>query len=88
MLQVFQMNVASVCSKCFHLFQMYVYKRFDLDVAYVSHICYKSMFQIFHLFHYVAASVFMLQVVRVYLEVAYVAMVMHVCCRFTPFVPF
>jgi hypothetical protein len=29
------------------------------------------MFQIFHLFHYVAASVVMLQVVRVYLEVAY-----------------
>jgi hypothetical protein len=33
-------------------------KRFDLDVAYVSHICCKSMFQMFPRFHsYVAVSI-------------------------------
>jgi hypothetical protein len=68
MLQVFQINVASVCSKIFHLFRTYVSKHFDLYVVYVSHICCKSMFQIFQ--SYVAGNVFMLQVVSVYLEVA------------------
>ena len=39
-----------VCCKCAYL-----------DVAYVSHICRKSMFEMFQLFHsYVAISVFML----------------------------
>jgi hypothetical protein len=44
MLQVFQMQVASVCSKCFICFQTYVAIVFYLDVAYVSHICCNSMF--------------------------------------------
>jgi hypothetical protein len=65
--------VASVSDECckylfkmFHLFQMYVYKHFDLDIAYVSHICCKSIFQMFHLFQsYVAAIFFMLQVVSI-----------------------
>jgi hypothetical protein len=74
--------VASVSDKCckrlfeiFHLFQTYVCKRFDLDVTYVSHIRCKSMFEMFH--PYAAGSVFMLQVVSVYLEVTYVAMVIY-----------
>jgi hypothetical protein len=95
MLQVLHMNVyksrlgcctCCICCKCFkrlfnmfHLFQTYVCKRFDRDVAYVSHICCKSMFQMFHMFpSYVAASVFILQVVF-YLEVVYVAVVIHEC---------
>jgi hypothetical protein len=45
MLQVFQMHVASICSKCFIYFQNYVAIVFDLDVAYVSHICCNCMFQ-------------------------------------------
>ena len=50
----------------FHLCQTYVPSTFDLDVAYVSHICCKSMFKTFQLFQsYVAISVFMLQVVSV-----------------------
>jgi hypothetical protein len=41
-------------------------KRFDLDVAYVSHICCKSMFEMFQPFQsYVEIRVFMLQVVSV-----------------------
>jgi hypothetical protein len=52
---MFIQSVSSVLDVCC--------KRFDLDVAYVSHIYYKSMFQIFHLFYsYVAVSIFMLQV--------------------------
>ena len=52
-------------------------KRFDLDVTYVSHIYFKSMFQIFQLFHsYVAVSIFTLQVF--YLDVAYI---FHICCK-------
>jgi hypothetical protein len=47
MLQVFQKHVASVCSRCFICFQTYVAIVFYLDVAYVSHICCDSMFQIF-----------------------------------------
>jgi hypothetical protein len=36
---------------------------FHLDVAYVSHTCYKCMSQMFHLFQiYVAFECFMLQV--------------------------
>ena len=57
--------VASVSDKCckrlfkmFHLFRTYVCKRFDLDDAYVSHICCTGMFQMFQ--SYVAVSVFML----------------------------
>jgi hypothetical protein len=47
-------------------------KRFDLDVAYVSHICCKSMFQMFQLFHSdVVVSIFMLQVF--YLDVVYIS---------------
>ena len=54
-LQAFVQSVLSVLDVCC--------KYFDLDVAYVSHICCKSMFQIFQLFHsYVAVSIFMLQV--------------------------
>ena len=48
-----------------------------LDVAYVSRICCKSMFEMFQLFQsYVAISVFMLQVF--YLDVAYVS---YTCCK-------
>ena len=64
MLQASVLNVSSVfldvCCKCAYL-----------DVAYVSHICCKSMFKMFQLFHsYVAVSVFMLQVF--YMDIAYV----------------
>ena len=63
MLQAFVQNVSSVsdvCCKCF-----------NLDIAYVSHICCNSMFQLFQLCHsYVAVSVFMLQMF--YIDVAYV----------------
>jgi hypothetical protein len=41
MLQDFVQNVSSVPDVCC--------KRFDLDVAYVSHICCNSMFEIFYL---------------------------------------
>jgi hypothetical protein len=59
MLQSFVQNVSSVSDVCLQVF-------FYLDVAYVSHICCKSMFQMFYLFQsYVSASVFMLQVVSV-----------------------
>jgi hypothetical protein len=91
MLQVFQMNVASVSSKCLYLFQTYVCKRFDLHVAYVSHICCKSMFQIFQsyaaanvsavfrsmlqVFYLVVASVFILMLQWLYTYVA------NVCFR-------
>jgi hypothetical protein len=58
MLQKFVQNVSSVsdiCCKCF-----------DLDVAYVSHICCNGMFQMFHMFRSsVAASIFMLQVASI-----------------------
>jgi hypothetical protein len=51
------------CSKCFVYFRRMLQVFFNLDVAYVSHICCKSMFQMFQLFHsYVVVSVFMLQV--------------------------
>jgi hypothetical protein len=53
--------------KMFHLFQMYVCKRFDLDVAYVSHIYCKSMFKVPQ--SYVVASIFKLQVVSVYQKI-------------------
>ena len=79
MFQLFQMNVASVFiwmlhihARSKHMFQVfsgvsYVCLRvFHLDVAYVSHICCKSMFEMFQLFQsYVAISVFMLQVASV-----------------------
>ena len=69
MLQAFVQNVSSVSDVCC--------KRFDLDVVCVSHICSKSMFQIFQLFHsYVAVSIFTLQVF--YLDVADVS---HICCK-------
>jgi hypothetical protein len=58
MLQEFIQNISSVpdvCCKCF-----------DQDVAYVSHICCSSMFQMFYLFQSsIAASVFMLQVANI-----------------------
>ena len=70
MLQASVQSVSSVSDICC--------KRFDLDVAYVSHICCKSMFQIFQLFcSYVAVSIFMLQVF--YLDVVYVS---HTYCMF------
>jgi hypothetical protein len=75
-------DVSKVCFKCFNgcckvdrdvAHVAYIVsvsdeccKHFDLDVAYVSHVCCKSMFQLFHLFQsYVAASVFILQIVSV-----------------------
>jgi hypothetical protein len=55
MLQASVPNVLSafldVCYKCAYL-----------DIAYVSHICYNSMFKYFSWLSYVAISVFMLQV--------------------------
>ena len=58
MLQAFVQNISFVTDVCC--------KHFDLDVAYVSHICCNSMFQMFHVFQSsVVASVFMLQVVSV-----------------------
>jgi hypothetical protein len=48
------------CSRCFHVASC---KCFYLDVAYISHICHKSMFEIFHLFHmYVVFKCFILHV--------------------------
>ena len=55
-LQEFVQNDSSV-------FQTYVASMYDLDDAYVSHICCKSMFEMFQ--SYVAISVFMLQVASV-----------------------
>jgi hypothetical protein len=58
MLQEFVQNVSPVLNICC--------KHFDLDVAYVSHICCNSIFQMFHLFQSsVASSVFMLQIASV-----------------------
>jgi hypothetical protein len=68
---VFVQNVSSVSDVCC--------KRFDLYVLYVSHVCCKSMFQMFLLFLVLRASVFMLQVF--YLDVAYNAMSIYVCCK-------
>ena len=76
MLQVFQINIASVCSKYFIYFGRMFASIFYLDVAYVSHTCCKSMFQMFHL----SASVFMLQVISV-LKVAYITVAIHVYCK-------
>ena len=65
MLEVFQRHVASFVQNVFSVPNVCC-KRFDLDVAYVSHICSNSMFKMFHLFQpYIAASVFMLQVASV-----------------------
>ena len=65
-LQVFQRYVASVCSKCFICFQMYVaasvlsgcyiyfthmLQVFYLDVAYVSHTFCKCSISTLHMFH-------------------------------------
>ena len=47
----------------------------DLDVTYVAmaiHVCYKCMFQMFHLFLDVYLQVF-------HLDVAYVA---YICCKY------
>jgi hypothetical protein len=41
-------HVASISDECC--------KRFNLDVAYALHICCKSMFQMFHLFHFLCCS--------------------------------
>jgi hypothetical protein len=59
MLQAFILNVSSifldVCYKCAYS-----------DVAYVSHICCKSMFEMFERFQsYITISVFRLQVTSV-----------------------
>jgi hypothetical protein len=72
MLQAFIQNVSS-------LFQTYVCKCFDLDVVYVSHMLQEYVPNVQF---YIAASVFMLQVVSIYLEVAYIAMAIHVCCKY------
>jgi hypothetical protein len=46
-LQVFRRHAASVCSKYFICFSEFCCNLFYLDVAYVSHICCNSMFQMF-----------------------------------------
>jgi hypothetical protein len=71
MLQAFVQNVSSISN-------VYL-QAFWSSVAYVSRICCKNMFQMFQ--SYVAASVFMLQVVSIYLKVAYVAMAIYVCYK-------
>jgi hypothetical protein len=70
-------SVLEACCKCFRgILQVCIQnisfvsdvncKCFDLNIVYISHICCKSMFQMFQLFHsYVAIIVFMLQVVSV-----------------------
>jgi hypothetical protein len=68
MLQVFQRHVANVseiCSKYF-ICPNVCCKRSDLDVAYVLHICYNNMFQMFE--SYITVSVFMLQVANILFE--------------------
>jgi hypothetical protein len=77
-LQVFQKHVASVCSKCFICFRMYVAIFFYMHVAYV----FTHMLQ-YHVLNVSAVSVlrcskcfFMLQLF--YLDVAYV---LHTCCK-------
>jgi hypothetical protein len=53
---------------------------FYLNVAYVSHICCKSMFEMFHLFQsYVTISVFMLHVGSI---LSGCCIVSHVCCKY------
>ena len=60
-LRAFVQNVSSVSDVCC--------MRFYLDVAYVSHLCCKSMFEMFQLYHsYVAISVFMLQFANILSE--------------------
>ena len=66
MLQWLYMYVASVYLQCFICFSDVCCKCAYLDAAYVSHICCKSMFEIFQPFQsYVAISIFMLQVATV-----------------------
>jgi hypothetical protein len=51
------------CSKCFHVASC---KCFYLDITYISHVCHKSMFEIFHMFRmYVALKCFILHVFHV-----------------------
>jgi hypothetical protein len=45
-----QRHVASVCSKYFICFETYVCKRFDLDVAYVSHMLQEYVPMVFSCF--------------------------------------
>jgi hypothetical protein len=90
MLQVFQRHVARVRSKCFICFHLFIAIFFYLDVAYVSHICCNSMFQMFQLFQsYVAASGFMLQIANLdvscvshmlQVHVSNVHLLSDVCC--------
>jgi hypothetical protein len=67
---VFHRLVTSVCSKYFICFRRILQAFFYLNVAYVLHICFRSIFEIFHLFQsYVAISVvFMLLVASVLSE--------------------
>jgi hypothetical protein len=71
------MNVASICSKyfiCFrHMFASVLIWILHMFHTYVARACSK--------YFCVAASVFMLQVISVYVEDAYVAMARHVCCK-------
>jgi hypothetical protein len=70
-LQAFIQNISSVLVVCC--------KHFYLDVAYVSRICCKSMFEIFQLFQsYVAISVLMLQVANV---LSRCCICSHTCCK-------
>jgi hypothetical protein len=85
MLEEFIQNVSSVLDICF--------KRFDMDVAYVLHICCNNMFQIFHMFQSsVATNVSCCKLQVFYLDVAYIfshmlqayvldiSSVLDVCC--------
>jgi hypothetical protein len=82
MLQWLYMYVTSICSKCFicffrrmlqasvsnvsSAFSDVCCKCTYLDVAYVSHICCKSIFEMFQLFQsYVAINIFMLLVANI-----------------------
>jgi hypothetical protein len=59
---MFHTHVASVLSGCCICFT-HMLQVFNLDVAYVSHICCNSIFQMFHLcLIYVVSECFMLQV--------------------------
>jgi hypothetical protein len=64
------MYVVSVCSKCFTYFRHRHMQVFHLDVAYVSDICCKHLFKMFHLFYTYVANMFMCVVVAI-----------HICCK-------
>jgi hypothetical protein len=78
--------VASVSAECckplfkmFHLCFRRMFASVLIWMLHMFHICCKSIFQMFQ--SYITAGVFMLQVISVYLKVAYIAMAIHVCCK-------